>query len=55
MSRTIVVENNLEDAIKKFRRIANETRRDVKPHQFYVKPGLRARLKSEAVRKRKKY
>lgn len=55
MSRGIVVENgDLEKAIKKFKRIANETKKDSKRHKYYLRPGLRAKEKSkEASRKRK--
>lgn len=56
MSRTIIVDTDLEQAIKRFKRISNETRRDFRKHEFYLRPGLRRMEKEkEALRKRKKY
>lgn len=56
MSRTIVVENDLEQAIKKFKRISNETRRDFRKHEYYLRPGLRRKEKEkEARNKRRKF
>ncbi len=56
MSRTIIVENDLEQAIKRFKRIANETRRDFRKHEYYLRPGLRRmEKKKESLKKRKKF
>jgi len=56
MSKTIIVEDDLEQAIKRFKRISNETRRDFKKHEFYLRPGMRRALKAkEAFKKRKKF
>lgn len=56
MSRTIVVENNdIEKAIKRFKRIANETKRDTKRHEYYLRPGLRLKEKQKAARKHKSF
>ncbi len=56
MSRGIVVENgDLEKAIKRFKRIANETKRDSKRHQYYLRPGLRLKEKQKEARKHKNH
>lgn len=56
MSRTIVVDTDLEVALKKFKRISNETKRDFRKNEYYLRPGLRRMLKEkEAMKKRKKY
>lgn len=56
MSKTVPVEADLEIALKKFKRISNETKRDFKKHEFYLRPGLRRMEKEkEAQKKRKKY
>ncbi|MGL4948338.1 MAG: 30S ribosomal protein S21 [Mycoplasma sp.] len=56
MSRTIVVEADLEISLKKFKRILNETKRDFRKHEYYLRPGLRRMEKEkEALKKRKKY
>lgn len=54
MSKTVNIENgDLEKGIKKFRRIANETKRDTKRHDFYLRPGLRKKEKQKEARKHK--
>lgn len=54
MSRGIIVENNdVEKALKKFKRIANETKRDCKRHEYYLRPGLRKKEKQKEARKHK--
>lgn len=56
MSRTIIVEDNdVEKAIKRFKRIANETKRDTKRHEFYLRPGLKLKEKRKAARKHKSF
>lgn len=56
MSRTIIVEDgDVEKAIKRFKRIANETKRDTKRHEYYLRPGLRLKEKQKAARKHKSY
>ena len=56
LSRSIIVEDNdVEKAIKKFKRIANETKRDTKRHEYYLRPGLRKKEKSKEARKYKIY
>lgn len=52
MSRGINVDGDLEKAIKRFKRISNETKRDTKRHQFYLRPGLRLKEKAKESRKR---
>ena len=55
MSRTIIVENDLEVALKKFKRISNETKRDFRKNEYYLRPGLRRMKEKEAQKKRRKY
>ncbi|GAA5414431.1 30S ribosomal protein S21 [Ureaplasma ceti] len=56
MSRGVIVEeNDLEKALKKFKRISNETKRDSKRHEYYLRPGLRRKEKSKEARKHKNY
>lgn len=56
MSRTIQVDLDLEVALKRFKRISNETKRDFRKHEFYLRPGLRRMEKEkESLKKRKKY
>lgn len=55
MSRGIQVEGDLEKALKKFKRISNETKRDTKRHEFYLRPGLRRKEKMKEAAKRKSY
>lgn len=56
VSRTIIVEDgDVEKAIKRFKRIANETKRDTKRHEYYLRPGLRLKEKQKAARKHKNF
>lgn len=56
MSRSVIVEDNdVERALKKFKRIANETKKDTKRHEYYLRPGLRRKEKSKEARKHKIY
>lgn len=56
MSRTIQVDLDLEVALKRFKRISNETKRDFRKHEYYLRPGLRRMEKEkESLKKRKKY
>ncbi|MDE5617315.1 MAG: 30S ribosomal protein S21 [Ureaplasma sp.] len=55
MSRTIIVEDNdVEKALKRFKRIANETKRDTRRHEYYLRPGLRLKEKQKLARKHRK-
>jgi len=51
MAKVIVKDGDLNDALKKFSRIAAETRRSAKRHEYYLRPGLRAKEKSKEARK----
>ncbi|MDE6473312.1 MAG: 30S ribosomal protein S21 [Ureaplasma sp.] len=56
MSRGIIVENgDVEKALKRFKRIANETKRDSKRHEYYLRPGLRKKEKEKEARKHTKF
>ncbi len=53
MAREVKVENgDVELAIKRFKRIANETKRDTKRHQYYLRPGLRRIEREKEARRR---
>lgn len=56
MSKTVVRKNeSLEDALRRFKRAVskNGTIQEVRKREFYEKPSVRRKKKSEAVRKRK--
>lgn len=57
MAKTIVRENeSLDDALRRFKRQVSRTGTlaEARKREFYVKPGLKRKLKSEAARKNKK-
>lgn len=54
MARVVVKENEqLDDALRRFKRQVsrNGTLLEVRKREYYVKPGIQRRLKSEAARK----
>jgi small subunit ribosomal protein S21 len=54
MPRVVVKENEgLDDALRRFKRQVsrNGTLAEARKREFYVKPGVRRKLKSEAARK----
>ena len=56
MSKTVVRKNEtLEDALRRFKRAVstNGTIQEVRKREFYEKPSVRRKKKSEAARKRK--
>ena len=56
MSKTVVRKNeSLEDARRRFKRAVskNGTIQEVRKREFYEKPSVRRKKKSEAARKRK--
>ncbi|MDR1991872.1 MAG: 30S ribosomal protein S21 [Mycoplasmataceae bacterium] len=54
MPKIIVKDGELNEALKRFSRITSETRRIAKRHEFYLRPGLRAKEKSKEARKYQK-
>ncbi|MBE6109372.1 MAG: 30S ribosomal protein S21 [Erysipelotrichaceae bacterium] len=57
MSRVVVRENeSFDDALRRFKRTVsrNGILMEVRKREFYVKPGVARRLKSEAARKAKR-
>ena len=57
MSKIIVKENEqLDDAMRRFKRQVsrNGTLLEVRKREYYVKPGIKKRLKREAARKARK-
>ncbi|MCD8209853.1 MAG: 30S ribosomal protein S21 [Coprobacillus sp.] len=58
MPKTIVRENEtLDDAIRRFKRQVNKagTLQDVRRHEYYVKPAVRRKLKSDAARRKNRH
>ena len=56
MSKTVVRKNeSLEDPLRRFKRAVskNGTIQEVRKREFYEKPSVRRKKKSEAARKRK--
>ena len=56
MSKTVVRKNeSIEDALRRFRRTVskNGTIQEVRKREFYEKPSVKRKKKSEAARKRK--
>lgn len=56
MSKTIVRKNeSLDDALRRFKRTVsrNGTLQEYRKREFYEKPSVKRKLKSEAARKRK--
>ena len=54
MSKVVVKENEqLDDALRRFKRQVsrNGTLLEVRKREYYIKPGLKRKLKSEAARK----
>ena len=57
MAKTVVRENeSLDDALRRFKRQVSRTGTlaEARKREFYVKPGLKRKLKSEAGRKNNK-
>lgn len=58
MSKTIVRKNeSLDDALRRFRREVSKTGtlRELRKREYYEKPSVRRKKKSEAAGKRKKW
>ncbi len=57
MPRVVVKENeNLDDALRRFKRQVsrNGTLAEARKREYYIKPGIKRKLKSEAARKARK-
>ena len=57
MPRVVVKENDsLDDALRRFKRQVsrNGTLAEARKREYYVKPGIKRKLKSEAARKARK-
>ncbi len=58
MAKTVVVRENesLDDALRRFKRQVSRTGTlaEARKREFYVKPGLKRKMKSEAARKNQK-
>jgi small subunit ribosomal protein S21 len=59
MAKVVVKNGDFAEALRKFGHITSETRKTSKRHEYYLRPGLRAKekskeaLKANAKRKRK--
>ena len=55
MAKTVVRDNeSLDDALRRFKRQVSRTGTlQARKREFYVKPGLKRKMKSEAARKNK--
>ena len=54
MSKTVVRKNeSLDDALRRFKRTVSGTLQEARKREFYEKPSVRRKKKSEAARKRK--
>ena len=57
MSRVVLKENeNLDDALRRFKRQVsrNGTLAEARKREYYVKPGVKRKLKIEGLKKREK-
>lgn len=57
MAKILVRENeNLDDALRRFKRQVsrNGTLAEARKREYYIKPGVKKKLKSEAARKARK-
>lgn len=51
MARIIVKNGDVNTALKKFTRVAADTRKAKSRHDYYLRPGLRAKEKAKAAAK----
>lgn len=49
MAKVIVKNADLNEAMKKFGRIMAETRKIARGHEYYLRPGLKAKEKAKAA------
>lgn len=55
MPKIIVRDGDVDQALRNFKRITSETRKNSKRHEFYLRPGLRKKEKEKlAAKKRRK-
>ncbi|MDR2461905.1 MAG: 30S ribosomal protein S21 [Mycoplasmataceae bacterium] len=51
MAKIVVKNGQINEALKSFSRITNETRRTAKKYEYYLRPGRKAVEKSKEARK----
>ncbi|MDR2847266.1 MAG: 30S ribosomal protein S21 [Mycoplasmataceae bacterium] len=51
MGKVVVKDIEFVDALRKFNHITSETRKTAKHHEFYLRPGLKAKAKKEEAKK----
>jgi small subunit ribosomal protein S21 len=51
MAKIVVKNNDLNTALKIFSHTSSETRRDLKKHEYYLRPGMRAVEKSKEAQR----
>ncbi|MGL4647360.1 MAG: 30S ribosomal protein S21 [Mycoplasmoidaceae bacterium] len=54
MPKIEVRNGDVEQALRNFKRITSETRKNSKRHEFYLRPGLRKKEKEKAAEKKLK-
>jgi small subunit ribosomal protein S21 len=54
MAKIIVKGGDVNDALRRFSRVASETRKTAKKYEYYLRPGLKAKEKSKEARRFKK-
>lgn len=54
LPKVIVKNNDIEQALKQFKRVTSETRKNSKKHEFHLRPGLRKKEKEKAAAKKRK-
>ena len=52
--KVAVRNGDVEQALRNFKRITSETRKNSKRHEFYLRPGLRQKEKEKAAAKKLK-
>ncbi|MGL4769074.1 MAG: 30S ribosomal protein S21 [Mycoplasmoidaceae bacterium] len=53
MPKILVKNKDFEAALRNFKRVTSETRKDSKKHEFHLKKGLLLREKSKAAEKKR--
>ncbi len=54
MPKIEVRNGDVEQALRNFKRVTSETRKNSKRHEFYLRPGLRKKEKEKAAAKKLK-
>lgn len=53
MSKVIVKQGeNIENTLRKFKRVSSDTKREARKREYYLRPGLKKKEKSKEAQKR---